>query len=85
VLAMSLHGAETWTLKACYVRHLTVFQYENHFRVSRFEQWQQHLTSAVLRDRFHIEQISKIIMERCLCWLGHVGHKDENRLFCMER
>jgi len=38
------------------------------------------LTSAVLRDKFGIEQISKIILERRLCWLGHVGHMDENRL-----
>jgi len=44
------------------------------------DQWQQHLTSAVLQDKFGINQISKIIIERRLCWLGHVGCMDENWL-----
>ena len=79
VLAVLLCGAETWTLKAPHVRHLTVFH--NHciriiLGVSRYEQWQQHLTSAALRDKFGIEQISKIIMERLPVW------RDEEKETC---
>ena len=83
MLAVLLYGAKIWTLKAPHVRRLTVFH--NHcirtiLGVSRYKQWQQHLTSAALRDKFGIEQISKIIMEKCLRWLSHVGRMDENRL-----
>ena len=55
VIAVLLCGAETWTLMVYHVRHLTVFH--NHcirtiLGVSKYDQWQQHLTSAVLRDKF---------------------------------
>ena len=91
VLAVLLYGAETWTLKAPHVRCLTVFH--NHcirtiLGVSRYKQWQQHLTSAALRDKFGIEQISKIIMERRLrgwAMLGVWMRIGYLRLFCMVR
>ena len=83
VLAVLLYGADTWTLKALHVRRLTVFQ--NHCvrtisGVTRYEQWQKRLTSATLLDRFRIEPIARIIMDRYLHCLGHVGCMDDNRL-----
>ena len=41
---------------------------------------QQHLSSDGLKGKFDIEPISKIIMEKHLHWLGHVGRMNENRL-----
>ena len=83
VLAALLYGAETWTFKAPHLRCLTVFH--NHcvrtvLDISRYEQWQQHLMSAMLLDRFGIESISRMIMDKCLRWLGHVGCMGEARL-----
>ena len=83
VLAVLLYGAETWTLMAPYVRRLTVFH--NHcvrtiLGITRYEQWQKHLTSAMLLDRFGIESISRIVMDKRLRWLGHVGRMGTTRL-----
>ena len=48
--------------------------------ITRYEQWQQHLTSETLLDRFGVVPISEIIMARRLRWLGHVGCMGETRL-----
>ena len=68
-----LHGAETWTLMAPYVKRLTIFH--NHcvriiLGITRYEQGQKHLTSATLLDRFGFESISRKIMDKRLCWLA---------------
>ena len=59
VLAVLSYGAETWTLEADNVRYLTVFHIcvRTILYISRYEQWQQHLTSATLLDTFGIEPI----------------------------
>ena len=36
--------------------------------------------SAILLDRFSIDFIFKIIMDKRLCWLGYVGCMGETRL-----
>ena len=83
VLAVLLYGAETWTLKTPHLRCLTVFH--NHcirtiLGISRYEQWQQHLISVMLLDRFGTESICRIIVDKHLCWLGHVGQMSETTL-----
>ena len=80
VLAVLLYGAETWTVKAPYVKRLTVFHNRTILGITRYEQWQKHLMSATLLDRFGIESISRIIMDKRLRWLGHVGHMGATRL-----
>ena len=35
---------------------------------------------VMLLDRFGIESISRMIMDKCLHWLGHVGRMGEIRL-----
>ena len=59
VLAVLLYGAETWTLEADNVRCLTVFHIcvRTILCISRYKQWQQHLTSATLLDTFGIKPI----------------------------
>ena len=79
VLAVLLYGAETWILNAPHVKHLTVFH--NHcvrtiLGITRYEQWQKHLISAMLLDSFDIESISRMIMDKHLHWLGHAGYVD---------
>ena len=45
--------------------------------VTRYEQWQQRLTSASLLG---MQSIYDIIMNRRLRWLGHVGRMSDDRL-----
>ena len=83
VLAVLLYGAETWTLKAAHVRRLTTFH--NHcvriiLGVTRYEQWQQRLTSASLLNKLGMQSIYDIIMSRRLRWLSHVGRMSDERL-----
>ena len=83
VLAMLLYGAETWTLKAVHVRRLTTFHNScigTILGVTRYEQWQQRLTSASLLDKLGMRSIYDIIMNRRLRWLGHVGRMGDDRL-----
>ena len=84
VLAVLLYGAETWTMKAVHTRHLNSFH--NHcirtiLGVTRYQQWNERLTSQSLSHRFGLQHsISDIILEQQLRWLGHVGRMDEERL-----
>ena len=55
VLAVLSYGAETWALKAEHVRRLATFH--NHcvrtiLGVTRYQQWEQSLTSSTLANRF---------------------------------
>ena len=79
MLVVLLCGAETWTLKILHLRCLTVFH--NHcvrtiLGISRYEQC-QYLMSAMLLDKFGTESISRIVVDKRLCWLGHVGQMSE--------
>ena len=84
VLAVLLYGAETWTMKAVHTRCLNSFH--NHcirtiLGVTRYQQWNERLTSHSLSHRFGLQHsISDIILEQRLRWLGHVGRVDEERL-----
>ena len=73
VLAVLLYGAETWTLKAAHVRCLTTFHnrcVRTILGVTRYEQWQQRLTSASLLDKLGMQSIYDIIMNKVAgpCW-----------------
>ena len=84
VLAVLLYGAETWTMKAVHTRHLNSFHnrcIRTILGVTRYQQWNERLTSQSLSHRFGLQHsISDIILEQCLKWLGHVGCMDEERL-----
>ena len=84
VQAVLLYGAVNWTMKAVHTRHLNSF-YNNCIQtilgVTRYQQWNEKLTSQRLSHRFGMQHsISDIILEQRLRWLGHVGRMDEERL-----
>ena len=82
MLSVLMYEAETWTLKAEHVRHLTTFH--NRFvslAVTRYQQWEQRLTSKALANGFGMGwSIPDIITDRRLQWLGHLGHMEDERL-----
>ena len=84
VLAVLLHGPETWTMKAVHIRRLNSFHnccIRTILGVKRYQQWNERLTSQSLSYRFGLQHsISDIILEQRLRWLGHVGRMDEERL-----
>ena len=84
VLAVLMYGAETWTLKAEHVRRLTTFHnrcVRTILGVTRYQQWEQRLTSRTLANRFGMDwSIPDIIMDRRLQWLGHLGRMEDERL-----
>ena len=75
VLVALLYGVETWTLKAEHMRRLATFH--NHcvrtiLGVTRYQQWEQRLTSITLANRFGMDwTILHIIMDKKLQWLSH--------------
>ena len=84
VLAVLLYGAETWTMKVVHTRCLNYFYnrcIQTILGVTRYQQWNERLTSWSLSHRFGLQHsISDIILEQRLRWLGHVGRMDEERL-----
>ena len=58
VLSVLMYGAETWTLKAENVRRLTTFHnrcVRTILGVTRYQQWEQRLTSKALVNRFGVD------------------------------
>ena len=74
VLAVLVYGAKAW---AEHVRRLTTFHnrcVRTILGVTRYEQWEQRLTSTTLANRFSMDWSGMdIIMDRRLQWLGHLG------------
>ena len=70
VLSVLTYGAETWTLKAEHVRRLAMFHnrcVRTILGVTRYQQWEQRLTSKALAKRFGmVRSIPDIIMDRRL-------------------
>ena len=47
--------------------------------VTRFQQWEQRLTSTTLASRFGMAwSIADIILDRRLQWLGHLGRMEDD-------
>ena len=71
-------------MKAVHTRRLNSFHnrcIRTILGVTRYQQWNERLTSQSLSHRFGLQHsISDIILEQCLRWLGHVGRMDEERL-----
>ena len=69
VLAVLLYGAETWTMKAVHTRTLNSFHNRciwTMLGVTRYQQWNEKLTSQRLSHKFGMQQsISDIILEQC--------------------
>ena len=84
VLAVLLHGSEIWVLKVQHTRRLNVFHHccaRTIPGVTRYQQWQERLTTQALAERFDIPwTIPDVMMEKWLKWLGHVGRMDVGRL-----
>ena len=84
VLAVLLYGAETWALRAEHVRRRTTFHnrcMRTILGVTRYQQWEQRLTSRTLANRFGMGwTIPDIIMDRRLQWLGHLGRMGDERM-----
>ena len=84
VLSVLMYGAETWNLKAEHVRRLATFHnrcVRTILGVTRYQQWEQRLTSKALANRFGmVWSIPDIIMDRRLQWLGHLGRMEDERL-----
>ena len=71
-------------MKAVHTRRLNSFHnrcIQTILGVTRYQQWNERLTSQSLSHRFGLQHsISDIILEQRLRWLGHVGRMDEERL-----
>ena len=81
VVSVLMYGEETWTLKAEHVRRLTTFCVRTILGVTRFQQWEQRITSKSLANKFGIAwSIADIILDRRLQWLGHLGRMEDKRL-----
>ena len=68
---MMMYGEETWTLKAERVRHLTTLHnrcVRTILGVTRYQQWEQRLTSKALANRFGMSQT--------LSWTEHCSGLD---------
>ena len=76
VVSILLYGAETWTLKAPDARRLNFFHnrcVRTILGVSRFQQWQSHITSRQLSGQFGLYwSIADFILKEQLKWLGHL-------------
>ena len=80
VVSNLLYGAETWTLKAPDVRRLNSFHnrcVRTILGVTRFQQWQSHITSRQLSGQFGLYwSIADFALKQRLRWLGHLGRMD---------
>ena len=67
-----------------HVRHLTAFHnrcVRTILGVTRFQQWEQRLTSKSLASKFGMAwSIADIILHKRLQWLGHLGRMEDDRL-----
>ena len=75
VLSTLLYGCESWAVKATDTRRLPVF----HNRcawfildVSKSEQWNEHLSNAVILEQAGLRSVVEMLRTRRLRWLGHV-------------
>ena len=84
MLSILLYGAATWVIKAPELRRLTTFHsrcVHSILGVSRYQQWRERITTKNLSETFGMQwPVCDFIMERRLCWLGHLGHMSDDRL-----
>eukprot|EP00117_Sycon_ciliatum_P044457 scpid56614/ scgid2102/ len=78
-----VYGCESWAVKATDTRRLSVF----HNRCARFildvsksEQWNEHLSNAVILERAGLRSVVEMLRTRRLRWLGHVGRMSDDRI-----
>jgi len=84
VISVLLYGAETWTLKAPDVRRLAIFHnrcVHTILGVSKFYQWQNHITSKQLSGKFGLYwSIADFILNQWLRLLAHLARMRDDRL-----
>ncbi len=81
---MLLYGSECWTPLSKHLRKLDTFHHRclrAILGVSCKQQWDQHISSRALRQRWgDVELISRKVMRRRLEWLGHTARMPEHRI-----
>lgn len=80
IRSVLLYGCETWPLRKEDVRRLEVF---DHWCIKRILRtcWRDQLSNAEIRRRFcKTSQLSLVIQQRRLQWLGHVLRKQDFEL-----
>ena len=83
VVNILLYGSEGWCLTAALLGRLRAFHsrcIRSMCRVTRWQTWHHHISSAALRDRMRLETIDHYISLRKLRWAGHVARMNMERL-----
>ena len=84
VISALLYGAEIWPIKVNRIRRLRTFRHQcirAILSISRHEQWEERLSSALLRELTGVNvDMADVIRKHRLQWLGHVAQMKETRL-----
>ena len=83
VLAILLHGAESWCLTEVLFHRLRCFHAQCvrvMCRVNRKHTWLHHISTETLLRRLHLETIDVYVTRRQLRWVGHVARMPFSRL-----
>ena len=84
MLSTLLYGSECWTPLRRHLKRLDSFHQrciKAVLKITNKQQWEQHITSAVVRQRWgDVETIAAKLRRRRLEWLGHVARMTEHRL-----
>ena len=84
VLSTLLYGSECWTPLRRHLRRLDSFHQryiKAVVRVTNKQQWEQHITSVMVRQHWgDMEIIATKLRRRRLEWLGHMARMAEYRL-----
>ena len=84
VLSTLLYGSECWTPLRRHLKRLDSFHnrcIRAVLKISNKQQWEQHISSAVVRQRWgDMETIATKLRRRRLEWLGHVARMTVCRL-----
>ena len=83
VLSVLHYEAETWTIKASYIKRLSSF----HNRcirailgATKYKQLKDRITSKQLTSEFGMEEpLEDLVMKYRLRWLGHLGKKGKGK------
>ena len=48
--------------------------------VNRLQQWEEHITNALLKNDLGLEPVAELVRQRCLRWAGHVARASDDNL-----
>ena len=78
VLPILLYGSETWQMYIADIKRLNAFHQRCLRRILGIT-YKDRIKNEVILDRTNQRQLTDIIQERRLRWLGHVFRMDDNR------